>query len=55
MSSDTAYLAYDYARFYDWNCQGLLDDLPCYTALARRHGTRLLELACGTDHVPPVV
>ena len=51
MTSDTAYLAYDYARFYDWNYQGFLDDLPCYITLARRYGPRLLELACGTGRL----
>lgn len=51
MSPDTAYLAYDYARFYDWNYQGFLDDLPCYVTLARRYGPQLLELACGTGRL----
>jgi len=47
----TAYLAYDYARFYDWVYQGSMEDLPCYITLARRHGPRLLELACGTGRL----
>jgi ubiquinone/menaquinone biosynthesis C-methylase UbiE len=50
MDMPTAYLAYDYARFYDWSCQGM-EDLPCYVTLARRYGPRLLELACGTGRL----
>jgi SAM-dependent methyltransferase len=51
MPKPTAYLEYDYARFYDWMCQGRVEDLPFYLGLARRRGPRLLELACGTGRL----
>ena len=51
MPKPTAYLEYDYARFYDWMCQGRIEDLPFFLELARRHGPRLLELACGTGRL----
>jgi SAM-dependent methyltransferase len=51
MPRDTAYLAHDFARFYDWVYAGDDADLPCYLALAREHGGPLLELACGTGRL----
>jgi len=51
MPRPTAYLERDYARFYDWMCQGCVEDLPFYLELARRRGPRLLELACGTGRL----
>jgi SAM-dependent methyltransferase len=46
-----AYLARDFARFYDWTNDGILDDVPFYAAMARRHGNRALVLACGTGRI----
>lgn len=51
MSRSTAYLRYDYVRFYDWTHQGFLDDLPCYLSLADKYGPKLLELASGTGRL----
>lgn len=48
MSRDTAYLHRDFARFYDWNYEGMTEDIPFYLQAARDCGSPLLELACGT-------
>jgi SAM-dependent methyltransferase len=51
MPRDTAFLARDFARFYDWVFPGSEEEVPFYLALAREHGGPLLELACGTGRL----
>jgi ubiquinone/menaquinone biosynthesis C-methylase UbiE len=51
MPRATAYLAHDYARFYDWAQEGREEDIPWYLDVAGRYGDPLLELACGTGRV----
>jgi len=46
-----AYLAHDFARFYDWTHDGLEDDIPFYVTMARRYCGPALELACGTGRL----
>ncbi|HLG51421.1 MAG TPA: class I SAM-dependent methyltransferase [Chloroflexota bacterium] len=40
-----------FARFYDLDTENVEDDIPLWTALARRTGGPVLELACGTGRV----
>ena len=51
MNDTTAYLAYDYARFYDWVYEGVTDDIDFYLQAAAQAGAPLLELACGTGRL----
>lgn len=51
MGRKTAYLERDYARFYDWGYQGVVDDIPFYLAAAGKYGGPILELACGTGRL----
>jgi SAM-dependent methyltransferase len=51
MPRDTAFLAHDFARFYDWVFPGSEEEVPFYLALALEHGAPLLELACGTGRL----
>ena len=40
-----------YARFYDLDYAGMVDDLPILLQFAARCGSPILELACGTGRV----
>jgi len=51
MNRETAYLAHDFARFYDWMYEDRTEDMPLYLEAARKHGPPLLELACGTGRL----
>lgn len=51
MTHQTAYLAYDYARFYDWTYEGVNDDIDFYLNAAKECGSPILELACGTGRI----
>lgn len=51
MAQKTAYLAYDYARFYDWIYEGINDDIDFYLSAAKECGSPILELACGTGRI----
>jgi len=51
MHADLAYLAYDFARFYDWTHEKLVEDIGFYLNLANKCGSPLLELACGTGRI----
>ncbi|HUT74817.1 MAG TPA: class I SAM-dependent methyltransferase [Armatimonadota bacterium] len=48
MDRETAYLARDFARFYDWTYEGRVEDIPFYINAAR---APILELACGTGRI----
>jgi SAM-dependent methyltransferase len=39
------------ARLYDWEHDSYLDDVELFVALARRFGSPVLELACGTGRL----
>jgi SAM-dependent methyltransferase len=41
----------DFARLYDWEHDGYLDDVNVHLGLARRFGGPVLELACGTGRL----
>ena len=51
MGSENAYLAHDFARFYDWTVEGDVADVAFYVETARRYGSPLLELGCGTGRL----
>ncbi len=39
------------ARFYDWQHEGLVEDIPFLVELAKQHGSPVVEVGCGTGRV----
>ncbi len=51
MGTELAYHARHFARFYDWEYARHTQDIPFWLELARRYGSPVLELACGTGRL----
>lgn len=39
------------ARYYDWQSEGLVEDIPFYVALSKQHGSPVVEVGCGTGRL----
>ncbi len=39
------------ARNYDWQYEGVVEDIPLFVELARQYGSPVLEVGCGTGRV----
>ncbi len=39
------------ARYYDWQYEGFVEDIPFFVELAKTHGSPVMEVGCGTGRL----